>query len=204
MNEQEKFWAGKFGDEYINRSSQKTLINNNFKMFNKILKREKKNIRSLIEFGPNIGNNIFALRKIITKLKTITAVEINKKACKKLSKNFKDIDVINKSIVKFRQKKKYDLVLLKGVLIHLNPRDLKRTYKVLFESSKKYILIAEYYSPYPIDVKYRGHKKKLFKRDFAGELLSKFKKLKLIKYGFVYKKDKYPQDDITWFLLSKN
>ena len=42
MNEQEKFWAGKFGDEYINRSSQKTLINNNFKMFNKILKREKK------------------------------------------------------------------------------------------------------------------------------------------------------------------
>ena len=83
MNEQEKFWAGKFGDEYINRSSQKTLINNNFKMFNKILKREKKNIKSLIEFGPNIGNNIFALRKIITKLKTITAVEINKKACKK-------------------------------------------------------------------------------------------------------------------------
>jgi len=203
MNEQEKFWSGKFGDSYITRSSQIKLIKNNIFFFKNILKKNKKNIKSLIEFGPNVGNNIFALKKILTKLKKISAVEINKKACKKLSKNFKNIEVINTSVLKFVPKKKFDLVLVKGVLIHLNPKDLNRFYKVLFNSTKKYLLLAEYYNPTPAKVKYRSHKNKLFKRDFAGELLKKYKKLKLIDYGFAYRRDKYPQDDLTWFLLSK-
>ena len=44
---------------------------------------------------------------------------------------------------------------------------------------------------------------KLFKRDFAGEFIKKFKKIKLIDYGFIYHRDKLPQDDVTWFLLQK-
>jgi spore coat polysaccharide biosynthesis protein SpsF len=51
---------------------------------------------------------------------------------------------------------------------------------------------------------YRGFKNKLFKRDFAGEFLNNYKKTKLIDYGFVYHKDKYPQDDLNWFLIKKN
>ena len=51
---------------------------------------------------------------------------------------------------------------------------------------------------------YRGHEGKLFKRDFAGELLDKYPDLKLIDYGFVYHRDtNFPQDDCTWFLLEK-
>ena len=51
---------------------------------------------------------------------------------------------------------------------------------------------------------YRGHKDRLFKRDFAGEMLEKFPDLKLVDYGFSYRKDPaFPQDDITWFLLKK-
>ena len=33
--------------------------------------------------------------------------------------------------------------------------------------------------------------------------MNKFKKTKLVDYGFVYHRDKYPLDDITWFLLQK-
>jgi len=63
---------------------------------------------------------------------------------------------------------------------------------------------VEYYNPVPVEVSYRGHQGKLFKRDFSGEMLDKFKDLRLIRYGFVYHRDpSFPQDDITWFLLEK-
>jgi spore coat polysaccharide biosynthesis protein SpsF len=64
-------------------------------------------------------------------------------------------------------------------------------------------LIAEYYSPQPTMMIYRGKRNKLFKRDFAGEFVSLFKKTKIVKYGFAYHKDKHPQDDLNWFLIKK-
>ena len=70
------------------------------------------------------------------------------------------------------------------VLIHINPELLNKVYDVLYKASNKYICIAEYYSPYPDEVVYRGHKDKLFKRDFAGEMLDKYQDLNLVDYGF--------------------
>lgn len=200
--QQEKFWQGNFGDDYINRNKDKSLIKNNFVLFKKIFSKLFK-IKSLIEFGPNIGLNIIALKKIF-KLKFITAVEINKKACLKI-KDIQKLNVINNSIINFLPKKKHDLVLVKGVLIHINPNKLKKVYKTIYKSCKTsgYILIAEYYSPQPSMMIYRGKRNKLFKRDFAGEFVSLFKKTKIIKYGFAYHKDKYPQDDLNWFLIKK-
>jgi spore coat polysaccharide biosynthesis protein SpsF len=97
-----------------------------------------------------------------------------------------------------------DLVLIKGVLIHLNPEVLPQAYELLYRSSSKYICVAEYYNPTPIAVPYRGHEDKLFKRDFAGEIMKKFNDLRLVDYGFAYHGDSnFPQDDITWFLMEK-
>jgi pseudaminic acid biosynthesis-associated methylase len=90
------------------------------------------------------------------------------------------------------------------VLIHINPDMLDLVYEKLFNATSKYILIGEYYNPTPISVSYRGHEDRLFKRDFAGDILKKYPDLKLVDYGFVYKGDPtFPQDDITWFLLEK-
>jgi spore coat polysaccharide biosynthesis protein SpsF len=203
INEQEKFWNGNFGNRYINRNKSKKIIRNNFFFFKKIFSNRFK-IKSLIEFGPNIGLNLLALKKIF-KLKFITAVEINKKACLKIRK-IKNVNILNKAIIDFSPVKTFDMVLLKGVLIHSNPDQLKKIYEIIYKSCKVsgYILIAEYYSPKPVKLMYRGFKNKLFKRDFAGEFLNNYKKTKLIDYGFVYHKDKYPQDDINWFLIKKN
>ena len=64
-------------------------------------------------------------------------------------------------------------------------------------------MINEYFNPTPVSIPYRGHENKLFKRDFAGELIDSYS-LKLVDYGFVYSRDNlYPQDDMTWFLLEK-
>jgi hypothetical protein len=54
-------------------------------------------------------------------------------------------------------------------------------------------------------VNHRGKNDRLFKRDFAGEILENHSEMILIDYGFVYRRDPvFPQDDITWFLLEKN
>jgi hypothetical protein len=65
-----------------------------------------------------------------------------------------------------------------------------------------YILIDEYYNPYPVSIDYRGEKNKLFKRDFAGELLDKYPDLELIDYGFTYSRDGW-NDNTNWFLMRK-
>ena len=113
---------------------------------------------------------------------------------------FSDQDILN-----FISNEKYDLVVSKALLIHINPKKLNQAYRIIYNSCKrnKYILFAEYYNPYPIKIDYRRYKNVLFKRDFAGEFIDKFKKIKLVDYGFIYHGDKFSQDDITWFLLQK-
>ena len=202
-NSQENFWKGSFGKEYVIRNNNKEIIKNNIFFFKKIFHNRILNIKNLIEFGPNIGLNILAIKKIFN-LNFITGVEINSLACLKLSK-IKNVEVIKSSVLKFIPKKKYDLVLVKGLLIHINPKQLKKFYEIIYQSCKNngYILFAEYYSPRPVKLNYRGKKDKLFKRDFAGEFISTFKDIRIKSYGFVYHKDKYPQDDLNWFLMKK-
>ena len=206
LSAEEKFWSGNFGDNYIKRNNKKDLIKNNLILFKKIL--ENKNFSNYIEFGANIGLNIMALNKLFPKQKSF-AVEINNNAFKQLKNNAQNCEVYNGSIFDYKKYSKefmtnsWDLVIIKTVLIHINPRDLHEMYKILHKSSKKYLLLCEYYSPNPVMVKYRGHKNKLFKRDFAGEIMQKYS-FSLLDYGFVYHKDlKAPQDDINWFLLKK-
>lgn len=53
-------------------------------------------------------------------------------------------------------------------------------------------------------IPYRGHEQRLFKRDFAGEMLDAYPDLRLVDYGFVYRRDPvFPADDLTWFLMEK-
>lgn len=161
-------------------------------------------MKSVIEFGANIGENLKAISALLPKA-NLAAVEINKSACSEIKKlKDKKIKIYNQSILDFKISKKYDMAFVKGVLIHINPDKLHVVYDVLYKSSQKYIMIGEYYNPTPLGIDYRGNKNKLFKRDFCGEIMSKFPKLKLIDYGFAYHRDpNFPQDDITWFLLEK-
>ena len=98
-----------------------------------------------------------------------------------------------------------ELSLIKGVLIHINPDMLHQVYEILYKLTNRYLLVAEYYNPTPVTVTYRGNVDKLFKRDFAGEIMDQYKDLHLIDYGFTYHRDPaFPQDDVTWFLMEKH
>jgi spore coat polysaccharide biosynthesis protein SpsF len=201
-NEQEAFWSSNFGDGYIERNKSELLRNSNVHLFRKIFQLSLIDSipKTVLELGANIGMNLHALREIFPVLE-YTGIEINKTAAQILEKL--NCEVINSSILEANITKTFDLVFSKGVLIHINPRDLPQTYEKIYKASAKWILLIEYYNPTPVQIEYRGNLNKLFKRDFAGEMLEKFPDLKLVDYGFAYHLDRFPQDDCTWFLLSK-
>jgi spore coat polysaccharide biosynthesis protein SpsF len=199
--EQEDFWYGAFGDEYIVRNKDESLLASNISFFAKVLSNSQ-DIDSVFEFGCNIGMNLKAIKALLPMTK-LSGVEINKSAVNDIRKN-NEIEVIEDSILDLEIDTKFDLTLIKTVLIHINPDRLDEVYSRLYEYSNKYICIAEYYNPFPVNVQYRGHENRLFKRDFAGEFMKKYPDVKLIDYGFVYHLDpNFPQDDITWFLMKK-
>ena len=199
---QEKFWAGKFGDEYILRNNDVKTVHANTNLFCKIFSCTN-NIKSIIELGANIGLNLLAIKNLLSNVE-LSAVEINKKAVIELGK-IDNVTIYNQSILELVPDYQRDFVFTKGVLIHIDPDMLSKAYDLLYKLSRKYICITEYYNPTPISVEYRGQKNKLFKRDFAGEILDRFDDLSLISYGFAYHRDNnYYYDDLNWFLLGKD
>lgn len=200
--EQEAFWAGEFGDEYVDRNAGARWVASNTALFSQILRRTH-DVRSVIEFGANIGQNLAALRNLLPTAR-LSGVEINQKAVEHLRSEQPDVDVYHQSLLEFSSNEVWDLTFTKGVLIHINPCDLERVYQKLYAHSRQYLLVAEYYNPAPVEITYRGHEGKLFKRDFAGDLLDRFADLRLIDYGFAYHRDpNFPQDDSSWFVLEK-
>lgn len=200
--EQEQFWAGEFGDEYIDRNRDPQLVASALSLFSDILSGVNE-INSVLEFGANIGINLQALRYLLPDT-NMTGVEINEEAVQRLNE-LSHITGIHESIFDFETDTKRDFVFTRGLLIHLDPDRLDQAYDVLYSCTKRYLLTVEYYNPEPVQIPYRGHENKLFKRDFAGELLDKFDDLKLDDYGFVYHRDPmFPQDDISWFLMKKD
>ena len=200
----EQFWQGEFGDKYTERNVD--LVENNYQMFGNIFYNDDYNftcdIESIIEFGAGSGQNILALQRIFSDA-DYAAIEINKIAFNELCEIKNDkLDVLQDSILNWDFEVTYDLVLTKGLLIHIHPDDILKAYEVLYQVSNKYILMCEYYSPNRIMIPYRGEDDKLWKFDFAGEMISRYP-VKIIDYGFVSKYDQYPQDDLTWFLMEK-
>lgn len=200
----ELFWKGEFGDNYVGRNANNLLLSSNIHLFSKILDRCSTPIQSIIEFGSNIGLNLIALKSLLPQANDISAIEINHLAIEKCKIAVDLKNVYEQSIIDFAPDYTRNLVLVKGVLIHMPPEELSSIYKKIFDSCNKYICICEYYNPSPVEIPYRGNTGKLFKRDFCGEMMDQYPTLTLVDYGFAYHRDAlFPQDDLTWFLLEK-
>jgi pseudaminic acid biosynthesis-associated methylase len=199
---QEEFWAGDFGTEYIGRNDSEELLASNLRFFSIALKQAAQ-ISSCLELGANIGMNLKALKLLYPKIK-LKAAEINQDAATRLAEFIGAENVFEGSICDYPLADKVDLALVKTVLIHVNPEMLGAVYEKLYQASSRYILVCEYYNTSPVAISYRGHTDRLFKRDFAGDLLEKYSDLTLIDYGFAYHRvPPFMHDDITWFLLEK-
>jgi len=199
---QEAFWAGEFGADYIDRNNSSHLLASKLNFFSKALKQAGP-VTSCLEFGANIGMNLKALQLLYPDIH-LQAVEINHDAATQVKNLIGDSNVFEGSIFEYPVVEKVDLALIKGVLIHINPDMLDSVYEKLYQASNRLILVSEYYNPTPVAIPYRGHADRLFKRDFAGEMLDKYPDLKLVDYGFCYQRDSaFAGDDGTWFLMQK-
>lgn len=197
--EQELFWEGTFGAEYTERNR----INpeDRVPFFSQVLQKTF-GVRSICELGANKGHNLKAIAQLSPQYE-LTGVELNPAALSELSQ-IPNTQAVHSSIQDFSPNRQYDLVYTCGVLIHLNPDDLPRVYEKMFELSSRYILINEYFNPVPVELPYRGHGDKLFKRDFAGELIEQYpNQLCVVDTGFLWKRNAPSWDDTTWFLLEK-
>lgn len=200
--EQEDFWANDFGTDYIGRNTTEDNYPSRLNLFSKVLANTS-GVNEVFEFGANIGNNLYAIHALLPKAK-IKAIEINPQAVSVLNK-IDWIDTVHEgSILESTFPDSCDLSFTSGVLIHINPDELPKVYKSLYEASRKYVLVCEYYNPKPVTIPYHGHSDRLFKRDFSGEMMDLYPDLKLVDYGFCYHRDSnFPADDLNWFLMEK-
>ena len=201
MNQQEALWSGDFGKAYIERNRGPEIAAAALQFIARCLTKAP-GIRSVLELGANIGLNLDAVGRLYPEA-TQAAVEINPAACKALRKT-DHREVHQSSILAFGHAgRHWDLVITKGVLIHIAPADLPRVYQTIDECARRYVLIAEYFNPTPIEVRYRGQEHAMWKRDFAAELMDQCDGWECVDYGFVWSRDPMPQDSITWFLLER-
>ena len=203
LNEQQNFWAHDYAEEYINK-------NKNFdkdlgvdcwrKMLN-----SAEDISSVLECGCNIGRNIDFLNIVLPTAKK-NIIEISKPAYDFVTSHYQIEKSFNGSILNSTfETNEFDLTFTIGVLIHISPNDLLPNMHKLFEYSKKYILIGEYFNRTPVMVKYHGQDNKLFKCDFGKLFIENFN-VKLLDYGFLWGHlyDNSGFDDVTWWLFEKN
>jgi pseudaminic acid biosynthesis-associated methylase len=199
--DQEAFWAGAFGDAYTERNRSARLVAAKTALFSRALTRTR-DVNSIVELGANIGLNLLALRTLLPQAR-LEAVEINATAFAQLAK-IEGLQAIRGSLFDYRPAVAADLSFTCGVLIHIAPERLRDAYEALYMASRRYVLVCEYYNPAPAEVTYRGHSARLFKRDFAGEMLDRYADLQLLDYGFVYHRDPvFPLDDFNWFLMER-
>lgn len=132
----------------------------------------------------------------------LSGIEINARAAERAEQL--GFSILRRSILDYRADRHFDLVVISGVLIHIDPGRVEEAYDALYSACGRYLCIIEYYNPTPVEVPYRGHRDRLFKRDWAGEILDRFSDFRLLDYGFVYHRAKqFALDDVTWFLLER-
>lgn len=194
---QETFWQADFGDAYTERNDHP--LGPRIHLLSKVLARLPA-IGSAFEIGCNRGHNLDALRILAPDVQT-SGIEINDYAAGIARASGHDVSV--GSVLDAIPAPQVDLVMSRGVLIHINPERLPAVYDFL-ATKGRYILIDEYFSPSPVAVPYRGNEDRLFKRDFAGEMMDRHA-LRLIDYGFTWKRDPlFPLDNMNWFLFERD
>ena len=203
QNDLEAFWAGEFGDEYIKRHNADKMIPAKTFMFQKMLAKAP-DIDTVIELGTNQGWNLEVLHCLNPGLE-LHGVEINRKAAQMARRRVGVKQIVERSLLDVPIYECFDLAFTVSVLIHIEPEVLPRAYSRLYNFSRKYVLLCEYHNPTPMTVEYRGHQHRLFKRDFAGEMMDAYPDLTLVDYGFFYSRDNcYGISDSNWFLMKKS
>ena len=202
MNEQESFWRDQYAKSYRekNQSFDQDLGVAGWKE----MLRRADGVQTVLECGSNIGRNIGFLETCLPQAR-MSLIELSPEAYRVATADHRTEHSFNGSILDSKLPSgHFDLVFTCGVLIHIHPDDLLANMARMFEYSRKYILIAEYFNRTPVMIEYQGQANKLFKRDF-GKLFLENHAVEIVDYGFLWGHvyDAGGFDDITWWLFKK-
>lgn len=205
-NYQERLWRGDFGTSYVDRNNVSderlaALTANWAQILGGTVGRPP---RSIFEAGANIGLNLRALRRLTDA--TLHALEPNERA---RSIMVEDGVVAQENVLDGLCSQialpdaHVDLSFTSGVLIHIHPDNLLQSCRELHRVTRRYLVCIEYFSDKPEEIPYRGHNEALFKRDFGSFYLDNFKDLRVLDYGFAWKRTS-GLDNLTWWLFEKD
>jgi spore coat polysaccharide biosynthesis protein SpsF len=199
-------WRGTFGNDYIGRNeTDASRIEDRARMWRRILPAmDVAPPASILEIGANIGLNLRALRTLTDA--DLYGLEPNDAARARLvadkvvtadhalSGSGDGIPLPDKAV---------DLAFTCGVLIHVAPDRLAATCAEIHRVSRRYVLAVEYFADEPTEKPYRGLTGALFKRDFGSFWLDSYPDLRLVDYGFFWKRATN-LDNLTWWLFQKS
>jgi pseudaminic acid biosynthesis-associated methylase len=205
VKEQVAFWRGEFGDAYVDRNAA---AENEVKSFTQLWARLLHTMQgdppaSILEVGSNVGINLRALSRLTDA--ALHAVEPNAKAREVLARDEvlpaeRILDGTASAIP--LGDASIDLAFTSGVLIHVHSDDLLASCTEIHRVTRRYIACIEYFADRPEEKLYRGHSEKLFKRDFGSFWLDNFPDLRLLDYGFAWKRTT-ALDNATWWTFEK-
>ncbi len=189
FTKQMKKWGGRFGKEYTNRNAHSLNDMENLykerygstrtEMNSEFISDFDRDVR-ILEVGSNVGNQLLCLQEM--GFNNLYGIELQSYAVELSKSRTKCINIIEGSAFDVPFKNSYfDLVFTSGVLIHLNPSDIRMIVKEIYRCTKEYIWGFEYYADNYTEILYRGHKNLLWKNDFAKLYCDQFSDLELVK-----------------------
>ncbi|WP_269584857.1 pseudaminic acid biosynthesis-associated methylase [Roseibium sp. Sym1] len=206
---QEHHWAGRRGDRYTDRNTfLETQVEKRVDFWKKCF-RKTDDVASMVEFGPNAGINLHAIKRAFPDL-SLSAVELNAKAVSQLQESLPGVEVFHDNIVTFDADRTWDMVLIKGVLIHVTKDD--KYHAVLANMDKyadKYVLIVDHVSDEPVKVRYYERDDLWLIRNFPIDFIDRHPDWRIIDMGFFHRNDvgegiRDDCRDMRWFLLKKD
>jgi spore coat polysaccharide biosynthesis protein SpsF len=198
-------WSGAFGDAYTERNAVSAeAVRGRVRVLAEALAGAEADMpRSVLEVGSNLGLNLRALSSLIDG--DIWGLEPNASARQRVIED--GVLPAGRILDGFGHRipladGAVELAFTAGVLIHVDPSLLEKTMREIHRVASKYVLCIEYFSSQPETITYRGEDGLLFKRDFGSLYLDLFSDLRLVDYGFFWKRTTV-MDDSTWWLFRK-
>lgn len=186
------FWAGTFGNDYTKRNQVDWALR--VPLLRRLI--EQTEASSFLDVGCNAGWNLRALRSIDSSLE-MSGVDVNHEALEQcVAEGFDVVNAPATEIVDTFGPHAAQMVITSGVLIHIPPEQLVDTMQAIIAASSQYVLAIEYDAPTQVEVEYRGHAGRLWKRPY-GAIYQQLG-LSLVETGVA---EGY--DDCTYWLLSK-
>jgi spore coat polysaccharide biosynthesis protein SpsF len=198
-------WRGDFGDSYIERNQvTPEVVQSRRNSFAHILAHcSGDEIKSMLEVGANVGINLRSLSDIADA--KLFAVEPNAQARERLIADgvVPGEHAINGIAENLPVPDRFvDLVFTTGVLIHVGEQGIRTAIRELHRTSRRYVLMMEYFAPRSEMIPYRGQNDLLFRRDFGSLLLDEFSDVQPVAQGFLWRRTT-AFDDLTWWLFRK-